>query len=134
MPALTESQLEQFLATLNAREAELGREVRTINEDDADAPPVADRHAQVEDFGERGEHRLRAEVRYAEKERDIDELLAVAAAKERIARGVYGECIDCGVDIPLARLQVSPASARCLPCQEKFEQTHPIGPRILQTP
>jgi len=134
MPALTESQLEQLRAKLDAREAQLSDEVRTINQDEADSTPVADRHAQVEDFGERGEHRLRAEVRFAEKERDIDELLAIAAAKERMTRGAYGECIDCGVDIPLARLEVSPASARCLPCQEKYEQSHPIGPRILQTP
>jgi len=134
MPALTESQLKRFLATLNTREVQLRGDVRTINEDEADTPPVADRHAQVEDFGERGEHRLRAEVRFAEKERDIDELIAIAGAKERLARGIYGECIDCGIDIPPARLKVSPASARCLQCQEKFEQTHPIGPRILQTP
>jgi len=134
MPALTESQLEQFLGKLNAREAQLGREIRTIHQDETESPSAADRQAQVEDFGERGEHRLRDEVRFAEKERDIDELLAIAAAKERMTRGVYGECIDCGVDIPLARLEVSPASARCLACQEKFEQTHPSGLRILQTP
>jgi len=134
MPALTDSKLEQLLANLNAREAQLGNEIRTVNRDEQDLPSVADPHGEVEDFGERGEHRLRAEVRFAEKERDIDELIAIAAAKERLARRVYGECIDCGLDIPLARLEVSPASARCLHCQEKFEQTHPIGPRILQTP
>lgn len=131
---LTDSQLEQLRAKLEACEVQLSGELRSINQDDSDSPPVADRHAQVEDFGERGEHRLRAEVRFAEKERDIDELLAIAAAKERMTRGVYGECIDCGFDIPRARLEVSPASARCLPCQEKYEQAHPIGPRILQTP
>jgi DnaK suppressor protein len=134
MPAFTESQLKRFLATLSTREVQLRGEVQAINQDDADTPAVADLHAQVEDFGERGEHRLRAEVRFAEKERDIDELIAIAGAKERLARGVYGECIDCGIDIPPARLKVSPASARCLRCQEKFELVHPIGPRILQTP
>jgi len=134
MPALANSKLEQLLANLNAREAQLGSEVRTVNQDERDVPAAADPHGEVEDFGERGEHRVRDEVRHAEKERDIDELIAIAAAKERMARGAYGECIDCGVDIPLARLQVSPASARCLRCQEKFEQVHPIGPRILQTP
>ncbi|HRH06029.1 MAG TPA: TraR/DksA C4-type zinc finger protein [Burkholderiaceae bacterium] len=29
--------------------------------------------------------------------------------------------MDCGVQIPVARLQVSPSAARCIACQEKLE-------------
>jgi DnaK suppressor protein len=134
MPALSESDLQRFMAMLDEREAQLRGEVRAINSEGEDLPLAAAPDLEVEDFGERGEHRLRAEVRYAEKERDIEELRAIAAARERLMRGVFGECIDCGVDIPRARLEVAPASARCLPCQEKFEQGRPIEPRILPSP
>jgi DnaK suppressor protein len=134
MPALTDPQLKQLLARLDAREAVLGSEIRALDQGEHDSPSAADPFGQVGDLGERGMQRLRAEMRQAEKERDINELRDIAVAKERMARGVYGECIDCGIDIPLARLQVQPASQRCLACQEKFERTHPVGPRILRSP
>ena len=55
-----------------------------------------------------------------------------AAICERIAEGTYGDCIDCGVAIPLARLQVQPAAARCIACQERHEQTvAPLPPVAL---
>ncbi len=66
----------------------------------------------------------------AEQERDVDELRQIAAAKERMARGEYGQCVDCGVDIPFARLEAQPAAARCVPCQERYEQTHDNVVRI----
>nr|WP_246312616.1 TraR/DksA C4-type zinc finger protein [Aquabacterium terrae] len=39
-----------------------------------------------------------------------------------MAHGHYGVCIDCGRDIPVARLDVQPSSARCAPCQEIAER------------
>ena len=38
--------------------------------------------------------------------------------------GSYGVCIDCGVDIPFARLQATPSAERCIACQEKYEKTY----------
>lgn len=49
------------------------------------------------------------------------ELDQIEAALQRIETGTYGECIDCGVHIPAARLQAVPEAARCVPCQEKTE-------------
>jgi DnaK suppressor protein len=48
---------------------------------------------------------------------------AIDAALSRIKSGVYGECMVCGIDIPLARLQASPQALRCIQCQEKREQS-----------
>lgn len=42
----------------------------------------------------------------------------------------YGLCIDCGTDIPFARLRALPSALRCLACEEKFERSHSRGPRI----
>lgn len=46
---------------------------------------------------------------------------AVEAALQRIEDGVYGVCIDCGVDIPVPRLHAAPETLRCIACQSKFE-------------
>jgi DnaK suppressor protein len=45
----------------------------------------------------------------------------IEAALKRIDEGAYGRCIDCGKEIPAARLEVRPEAARCIEDQEKFE-------------
>ncbi len=54
---------------------------------------------------------------------DTAEIATVDAALQRIADGIYGECIDCGAHIAEARLRAAPEAARCIPCQEKLERT-----------
>lgn len=55
-------------------------------------------------------------------ERETAELNAIDAALQRIADGSYGLCIDCGVQIPTARLHANPAALRCVACQDKQER------------
>jgi DnaK suppressor protein len=129
MPALDDKQLQQLRTQLERRRAELVDEVEALDAQLSEAPSKQP-HNQVEDLGELGEQRIREAVVAAEQERDVDELRQIAAAQERIARGEYGECIDCGIDIPFERLQAQPAAARCVPCQEKYERSHDNVVRI----
>lgn len=64
------------------------------------------------------------ELEFALGERETAELDAIDAALARIEAGTYGECTDCGVTIPPARLQATPDAPRCIPCQEKLEHHH----------
>ena len=129
MSSLDARELKQLSTWLDAREAELRADIAEVDAERQDAPSRAP-HDQVEDQGERGELRLREAVRHAERARDAEEVRDIEAARERMARGHYGECIDCGNDIPLARLQAQPWAARCVACQERFERTHATGVRI----
>jgi len=129
MAVLDDNDLRRLRERLDAREAQLREEIRAVEAESGDAPGSAP-HGQVEDIGEQGEERIRGAVRHAEKERDIEELRAVEAAKERMVQGSYGLCVDCGAEIPLNRLEVQPAARRCVPCQERFERAHVIGARI----
>jgi RNA polymerase-binding transcription factor DksA len=45
------------------------------------------------------------------------QLAQVDAALERIGSGTYGVCQDCGVAIPVERLEAMPAAAYCVDCQ-----------------
>lgn len=38
------------------------------------------------------------------------------AALARMDEGTYGECLDCGEDIPVRRLEVDPATPLCVSC------------------
>lgn len=131
MSHLTPEQIGALRERLDAREAELRAQVQQVDAEQAEASG-RDPHHPVEDSGEQGEQRARDAVRHAERDIDIEELRNIAAARERMDRGGYGVCTDCGKDIPAARLQALPMSLRCIPCQEKYEQTH--SPVRVQMP
>jgi DnaK suppressor protein len=61
-------------------------------------------------------------LEFALDDHESTELRQVEAALQRIASGHYGRCVDCGADIPDARLHAAPAAERCIGCQEATEQ------------
>ena len=67
---------------------------------------------------------LLSDLDTAEITRDIGDIRALEAAIERLAAGTYGRCVDCGTDIPVARLRAQPAAVRCVACQGVYERTH----------
>jgi DnaK suppressor protein len=124
MSTLTDDQLDTIRRLLDARENELAGEVREANEqaeESASGPLVGDSVDQ-------GDERFQEGMAHAEKQRDQEELMAIDAARARIAEGSYGECIDCDQPIPFERLSAQPTALRCVPCQAKFEKTHPAAP------
>src|SRR5438105_1543875 len=44
----------------------------------------------------------------------------VLAALARIEDNSYGQCVDCGHEIPEGRLEARPDAARCVDCQAKY--------------
>jgi len=115
------TELATLRERLQAREVELRAEVGALRAEEA-GDTTRTPGGPVEDDGERGEEEARHAVRHAEQERDTQELRDIAAALERMDEGRYGECVDCGGDIPLARLQALPSAPRCAACQQEFEQ------------
>ena len=83
------------------------------------AEASADHFARAEDSD--AQVNSARDLEFAMDERETAELRQVDAALARIAAGTYGECIDCGVEIPAARLHAAPEALRCIACQEKVE-------------
>lgn len=125
---LNDEQLDALARRLDAREAELRAEVRGAREEAEVAREVG--AGDVPDSGDAGEAKTRSDIGYAEMERDVEELMDIEAARQRIADGSYGRCVDCGVDIDPARLQVQPTASRCTECQERFERLQAVTPGI----
>ncbi len=48
----------------------------------------------------------------------------VLAALARIEDNSYGQCVDCGHQIPAGRLDARPDAARCVDCQAKYAKRH----------
>lgn len=126
MPNLHGEKLQHLQELLQTREQELRNDIQrelasqgTYSEVVPTLPDPAD--ASFAD--------LAVDVGNAEVTRDINELRAIAAARKRMADGTYGECSECGTDIPYERLEVQPTAERCAPCQEQYEKTHASGMR-----
>ena len=63
-------------------------------------------------------------------EQEMDETKAIILDQEksmveqalaRLADGKYGICVDCGKEIPAARLEAQPEAIRCVEDQRRFE-------------
>jgi len=53
---------------------------------------------------------------------NLQDVRDIAAARQRIAAGTYGECIDCGDEIVYERLLAYPTAKRCIKCQREHER------------
>jgi DnaK suppressor protein len=109
-----------FEAQLIARRAELTDQLATLR-----GGHISRVEASAEHFGQSEDSTAQVttarELEFALDERETAELALVQAALNRIAQGTYGQCVDCGVAIPAARLHAAPEAARCIACQEKVE-------------
>jgi RNA polymerase-binding transcription factor DksA len=76
------------------------------------------------DIADQADNELNRERDNTAVTRDAHALEEIAAARERIAAGVAGICINCGGEIGFERLLVQPTAARCVPCQEFYERSH----------
>ena len=126
MADLTDADLKTIQRLLDEREATLQGEVRAANDDAAEAPEGLS--AEGRDAVDIGDERVRTGMAHVDKQRDQEELMAIDAARARIADGSYGDCIDCGQPIPFERLKAQPTALRCVPCQSRYEKTHPAAP------
>ena len=82
--------------------------------------------ASAEHFGEpedtRAQRSAERDLEFALDDHESAALNQIDAALARMEAGVYGECVDCGKGIGLARLQAAPQALRCIGCQEIFER------------
>ena len=76
----------------------------------------------VRSFDDRAQAISERNDEFAMNEHETAELGDIEAALKRIDAGTYGQCTDCGVTIPPARLNAYPTAKRCIDCQTVAEQ------------
>lgn len=50
-----------------------------------------------------------------------EDLARIKIALDKLRKGSYGACIDCGAEIPRERLDIFPEAERCAFCQTQHE-------------
>lgn len=116
---LSDAQLAGLLALMRERLTVLEEEISRKLGDSAEDLNVLDR---VGDTGDLSQAIASSEIDLSEALRDIEEWRALRGAMRRIDEGAYGDCADCGQEIPFARLQAQPVAVRCIGCQTRFER------------
>jgi DnaK suppressor protein len=129
MNRLTDSQRATLERLLDERERQLREEVRALEEAGAERPSAQGR--EVEDAVEDAEERFRTGMEHVDLQRDQEELRGIEQARDRLADGSYGICVDCAREIPFARLQAQPSAKRCVDCQSAYEKKHQTTPRLV---
>ena len=117
---LSAAQLAELKSLLEQRKAEIeGRidEVRDGQSRVEHARDIIETRGSVE-----RQHSSDREVDLALSDMGAVDLARVNAALERIENGTYGECDECGCDIPFARLQIEPQTQHCVACKSRWER------------
>lgn len=119
-PSLSPERRELLTAALAGRQRELRAEIssKLRNQDD---PGLVGLRNRMEDTGDWAVADAMAAQDISLVSRDLAELARVEAALARMADGSYGECSDCGSEIPYPRLAAYPAARRCIGCQDVAE-------------
>lgn len=119
MTHYTETQLKKLSRLLDDRAKALQAHLQGENDRRTDYAEVA---GDLADPGDASFADLSVDLEQASIGRDTTEMRAIDTARERIQAGTYGQCIECGVDIPYDRVTAQPTAVRCTPCQELFER------------
>ena len=119
---LSQQQLETLRSAIERRRGALVEELRR------DAARAREESygalaGPVTDTADEAVADLLADLDNAELSRDLGELRALEAARERLAQGAYGTCAHCGGEIAFERLSAEPAALRCIACQRVHEKT-----------
>lgn len=123
---MNKQQTETIKDQLQAERKALVEQLSRLRGGDIDRTQASQEHfGLVEDS--RAQAATDRELEFAMDEHETAAIRAIDVALSRIENGIYGECADCGVDIPVERLQASPQALCCITCQEKRELSTPAA-------
>jgi len=128
MTRLASQEISHFRHRLRARDLELRQAIHASLMNNADKT-YAEVAGRVLDSAEQSVADLIADAHILQMEKEVAEQAEVVAALARLTDGTYGECIDCGDEIGIQRLEAYPTAKRCIRCQTHYETTHRGGGR-----
>lgn len=122
MSSLTAEQISNLTALMDERFVREMDEIRSVaarSRDEREQEILAGRPADQVDTV-LAEMSLASD--YAVVRQDVEDVRDIIAARQRLADGSYGVCVDCGEDIAYQRLVVYPTAKRCIDCQRLHER------------
>ena len=127
MPPISVQLHEELGKRLRKSREDLLATVRARTDGDTDDRPSISPNAHMgqNDDAPAGEMISHNEEHFAEHEANM--LHDIDAAIGRLEAGGAGVCVECGRDIPEARLLATPTVQTCIQCQERLEKEQDTG-------
>lgn len=123
---MDKNQMQAFKQQLQQQRQALLEQLARLRGGDVDRSTASAEHfGLIEDS--RAQVATDREMEFAMDEHETAAIRTIDLALKRMDAGVYGDCMDCGVEIPIQRLQASPQALRCIACQEKLEHVKPTA-------
>lgn len=114
---------KRLLATLRKQleeeREELGVQASKL---EADAADESWKEPRSDDDAETGTATFERERTMSLARNARQTIIQIERALARMDAGTYGECINCGKQIPLERLEALPQAVDCLDCRRKAER------------
>lgn len=82
-----------------------------------------ERHAETGDLCDQSSKMSEDHLNYRLSIQAAEQVKGLERSLEKLRRGEYGFCEDCGDDIPIKRLEANPTATRCITCQQENEET-----------
>lgn len=127
MPPISAQLHDELAKRLHQAREDVLATVRARTDGDPDDPPsIAPlAHMGQNDDAPTAEMLTHNEEHFAELE--ANQLHDIDAAIARLDAGAAGICVECGRDIPEARLLATPTVATCIDCQNRIEHEQARG-------
>jgi len=114
---MKKAKLEQYSKLLRERQLDLTRAFsRNASQ------TRAEKEEGTEDYIDYAVNSYEKEFLLSLSDLERQELLQIDEALQRIRRGDYGVCQQCGAEIPSKRLEVAPWARHCVRCQDLEER------------
>ena len=110
---LTPAQLDELKALLLKRKEELQQEMQQNRENLKQ--PTSDEGGVVQ-------RNVAREVDQTLTDLDATDIVRIDRALKAMADGSYGQCGECGCDIPFERLKIEPQTEHCVTCKGRWEE------------
>ncbi len=122
MPGLDQKQIEHLATMMNERWAREFREIRSLFSAMDEERQRVTLGGSIDEASDDALLVKLAPVNDPLIQQNLQDVRDIAAARQRIAAGTYGECTDCGADIAYERLLAYPTAKRCIDCQREHEK------------
>ncbi len=106
--------LEKVEEALRQRRIELEEKLEILSKEESN-------DGQVHDAGDEATFTMTETLKASLQNNEYEEYKMILKALEQVKKGDYGICIDCQEPISSKRLTSYPNAARCVMCQELFE-------------
>lgn len=121
---MTEEELESFRKLLSEKRMGILKDLGVLEEHSMSQTSAnsSGGHLYSDHMPDMGSDSMEREKAFYFASRDGAYLAQVEQALDRIQKGTFGICRECGAEIPVGRMEAVPTTTICVPCKGRLAE------------